>query len=60
MVNRARVTVRQLAQKYEDDPKPIGQKIGRDWRFTDEDVERIKVLQPPDEARLRRLPEVAP
>lgn len=59
MTNRAQVTIRQIAQRYEDTKKPIGTKVGRDWRFTDKDIERIKAMLPAD-TRPRRLPKVAP
>jgi hypothetical protein len=58
LTGRAQVTIRQLAARYADSPRPLARRVGRDWLFDDEGLERARKLLPP--TRMRRLPDVAP
>jgi hypothetical protein len=42
MIGKKAVTVRWMAAKHN-----IGQRVGRDWVFTDADIERMKALPGP-------------
>lgn len=42
LTGRKGVTVRQLAKVH-----GIGQRVGRNWVFTDEDIERLKAIPKP-------------
>lgn len=41
LTGRKRTTILALAQRY-----PLGTKVGRDWVFTEEDLEKIRAINP--------------
>jgi hypothetical protein len=49
LTGRKAVTVRQLAKDH-----GIGQHVGRDWVFTQEDIERLKAIPKPGRPPLKR------